>query len=325
VSIERVIGNREGLSRLSAIQFDLFELDGKRQELRRSGVVVDLPPQALRVLGILAERPDELVTRKEIQKALWPGQSFGDFDSRLNFSIKRLREALGDDAERPRYVQTVRNAGYRFIAPLREARSALSDPVDQLKLDEGGKQPDASVAAGQSSVFHLGRNGLMVALVAVATVAVAAATVLALRPREPAQAAFSGARMQAVSGSAEEQPYISFVSAVIPEAKQRIVIKGGGFGLHVAYARTDSPFLAIRDLTTHWAAGRIIPWNEDEVMVDVESWTDTEIVVSGFSGDYGVKGWGLAAGDELEVAVWNPQSGVGPALYRLTVIAEKVP
>jgi hypothetical protein len=54
-------------------------------------------------------------------------------------------------------------------------------------------------------------------------------------------------------------------------------------------------------------------------MVDVESWTDTEILVKGFSGDYGFKGWRLAAGDELEIAIWNPQSGVGPGLFHLAV------
>jgi hypothetical protein len=116
-------------------------------------------------------------------------------------------------------------------------------------------------------------------------------------------------------------PEIISVTPVLPRARQKIVIKGEGFGLHVSYVHTDSPYLAIRDLTTHWAAGRIIPQNSDEVMVDVESWTDTEIVVSGFSGDYGANGWRLAAGDELEVAVWNPQSGMGPALFHVTVTA----
>src|ERR1039458_5725251 len=104
----------------SSIRFDMFELDAQRGRLRRSGVPVDLPPQALKLLAILAERADELVTREEIQGALWPGQFYGDFDSRLSFAVRKLREALRDDAEQPRYIQTVRNAGYRFIAPVRE-------------------------------------------------------------------------------------------------------------------------------------------------------------------------------------------------------------
>ena len=89
--------------------------------------------------------------------------------------------------------------------------------------------------------------------------------------------------------------------------------------MHVAYARTDSPYLAIRDETVHWAAGRLMPHNWDEVMLDVESWNDNQIVITGFSGDYGKKGWKLAEGDELEIAIWNPQNGAGPALYRVHV------
>ncbi len=108
---------------------------------------------------------------------------------------------------------------------------------------------------------------------------------------------------------------------IAPQARQRIVIKGRGFGLHVPFAHTDSPYLAIRDETAHWAAGRLVPHNWDEVMLDVESWTDNEIVITGFSGDYGVKGWKLTAGDELEVAVWNPQNGIGPARYRELVVS----
>ncbi len=87
------------------------------------------------------------------------------------------------------------------------------------------------------------------------------------------------------------------------------------------YSHTDCPYLAIRDKTGNWAAGRLIPQNWDEVMVDVESWTDTEIVSSGFSGDYGKNGWKLNVGDEVDVAVWNPQSGAGPALYHVKVTA----
>ena len=101
------------------LRFHPFELEPENTLLRRGGVAVDLPPQALRILVILVARPSELVTRQEIKQALWPGESHGDLDSRLNFSVKKLREALGDSAEQPRYVQTVRNAGYIFIAPVR--------------------------------------------------------------------------------------------------------------------------------------------------------------------------------------------------------------
>jgi len=89
----------------------------------------------------------------------------------------------------------------------------------------------------------------------------------------------------------------------------------------VPFSRTDSPHLAVRDKTRDWAAGRIIAQNTDEVMVDVEKWTDDEIVIGGFSGDYGKKGWALVEGDKLEVAVWNPQSGSGPATFCAAVVS----
>jgi len=111
------------------------------------------------------------------------------------------------------------------------------------------------------------------------------------------------------------------VSPILPRRDQRIVITGKGFGLHTPYKDADIPFIAIRDTTANWAAGRIIPQNWDEVTLNVESWTDTEIVISGFSGLYGSRGWKLSPGDDIEVAVWNPQSAQGPALYHVTVAA----
>ncbi len=316
----------EGAQRWEAgsIWFDLFELDVRSGQLRRSGLPVDLPPQALKVLVMLAERPDGLVTRKELKEALWPGQSYGDFDSRLNFAVKKVREALGDDAEQPRYVQTVRNAGYRFIAPVRELHrlsAVLPASIDQpvpseflMNLVQG------TPVAGNGFQDRSDRLFLTLSMILLGAVTVAG--LLMLRQHWPGRPAASAVPASVVVTN-EENLRVFSVSEVIPESRQRIVIKGTGFGLHVPYARTDSPYLAIRDLTAHWSAGRMIPQNTDEVMVDVESWMDTEIIVSGFSGDYGKSGWKLSAGDELEVAIWNPQSGRGPALYRGRVMASQ--
>jgi DNA-binding winged helix-turn-helix (wHTH) protein len=141
------------------ILFDLFELDARNGQLRRSGLPINLSPQSLRVLVILVGRPGDLVTRKEIKDTLWPGESYGDFDSRLNFSVKKLREALSDDAERPRYVQTVRNAGYRFIAPVREippASLAIEGDVGTEVLTSAG-EPSGDGGQSASSRPGLGR------------------------------------------------------------------------------------------------------------------------------------------------------------------------
>jgi DNA-binding winged helix-turn-helix (wHTH) protein len=313
-----------------SLQFDIFELDCTNC-LTRSGLPVDAPPQALKILQLLATRPKKLVTRQEIKEALWPGQSYGDFDSRLNFTIRKLREALGDNAEQPRYVKTIRNAGYMFIAPLRTLQAtpvrspSLVDPELIGTIDDGGprESPTPNWSERQKSQLHT--QPLLLTVVASMVVASVVIFMLLVVPRSRNQPAISSAlakgRFPSGTTDVETRPAIASVSAIAPDPRQQIVIHGRGFGLHVPYARTDSPYLAIRDQTTKWAAGRLIPQNWDEVMVDVETWTDAEIVVSGFSGDYGKNGWKLTAGDDVEIAIWNPQSGVGPALYHVTVVS----
>jgi len=132
----------------------------------------------------------------------------------------------------------------------------------------------------------------------------------------------------AVSGRVENgtvTPVITSVTPVGPVSEQRIVIGGRGLGSYVAYVNQDTPYVAIRDKTAGWAAGRIIPQNWDEVTLSVASWTDSEIVVTGFSGAYGTRGWKLSVGDEIEIAVWNPQTHAGPGTYHLHVTAESPP
>jgi hypothetical protein len=128
-------------------------------------------------------------------------------------------------------------------------------------------------------------------------------------------------RHASVTVEANDPTEITFVSPILPQRDQTIIIRGRGFGLHTPYKNSDTQFLALRDLTTKWAAGRIIPQNWDEVMLDVKAWEDTQIVISGFSGSYGVKGWKLSPNDQIEIAVWNPQSGRGPSTYRTNVTA----
>ena len=103
---------------LPAIRFGTFEVDLRAGELRRNGSRVRLQEQPFQVLLALIERPGEIVTRDELQKKLWPADTFVDFDHSLNAAIRRLRDALGDSAENPRFVETVARRGYRFIAPV---------------------------------------------------------------------------------------------------------------------------------------------------------------------------------------------------------------
>lgn len=99
-------------------RFGIFEADVRTGELRRNGVKVKLQEQPFRLLTVLLEKPGEVVTRQELRTRLWPLDTFVDFDHSLNSAVKRLREALGDSADSPRFVETVARRGYRFLAPV---------------------------------------------------------------------------------------------------------------------------------------------------------------------------------------------------------------
>jgi TolB-like protein/DNA-binding winged helix-turn-helix (wHTH) protein len=103
------------------IHFGAFEVDLSSGELRKNGVKVRLPDQSFQVLAMLTENPGKVVTRDELRKKLWPGDTFVDFDDGLNSAVLRLRNALGDSAGKPRFVETLPRRGYRFLAPLNGA------------------------------------------------------------------------------------------------------------------------------------------------------------------------------------------------------------
>ena len=113
----------------SRLLFGAFELDLATSELRRSGSVVRLPPQPLKVLALLAGRPGELVTREELRAHLWGEETFVDFDRGLNFCVNQVRAALGDDADAPRFVETLPRRGYRFIAPVAGLPTPATSPA----------------------------------------------------------------------------------------------------------------------------------------------------------------------------------------------------
>src|SRR5215208_8199411 len=100
------------------VRFGPFELNRRTGELRKAGVRINLPDQPFQVLTRLLERPGELVTREELGQRLWPADTFVDFEHGLNAAVRRLRDALGDSAEMPRFIETLPRRGYRFIAPV---------------------------------------------------------------------------------------------------------------------------------------------------------------------------------------------------------------
>src|SRR6266480_5661199 len=98
--------------------FGLFQANAASGILSRSGVRVKIQEQPFRLLVLLLERPGEIVSREELRQKLWPEGTFVDFDGSLNVILKRLRAAIGDDPENPRFIETVPRRGYRFIAPV---------------------------------------------------------------------------------------------------------------------------------------------------------------------------------------------------------------
>jgi len=103
-------------------RFGEFDLDVDAGELRRNSRRLKLQPQPFKLLLLLVRRAGSLVSREEIRAELWPEGTFVDFDQSVNFSIKQIRDVLGDSAERPLYIETVPKRGHRFIAPMTKAR-----------------------------------------------------------------------------------------------------------------------------------------------------------------------------------------------------------
>ena len=111
------------------IRFGVFEVDLHTIELRKQGVRIRLPLQSFQVLEALLRQPGELVTRKELKEKLWPADSFGDFEHGLNAAVNRVREALGDSSDNPRFVETLPRRGYRFLAPVNGAPQSTAAGV----------------------------------------------------------------------------------------------------------------------------------------------------------------------------------------------------
>ncbi|MGB6722230.1 MAG: winged helix-turn-helix domain-containing protein, partial [Terracidiphilus sp.] len=101
------------------VQFGVFEADLSTGELRRSGIRVRLQSQPFRLLAVLVEHPGVVVSRETLQLELWGADTTVDFDHSLGIAVNKLREALGDSAENPRFVETLAKRGYRFIAPVK--------------------------------------------------------------------------------------------------------------------------------------------------------------------------------------------------------------
>lgn len=125
-------------------RFGVFEADLRTGELRERGRKIRLQEKPFQTLALLIEKAGDVVTREELREHLWPADTFVEFDANLNTAVKRLREALGDSAERPRYIETLPRRGYRFIIPVSKANGVeqrLSEPRQSQPKVSQGKSP----------------------------------------------------------------------------------------------------------------------------------------------------------------------------------------
>jgi DNA-binding winged helix-turn-helix (wHTH) protein len=129
----------------NVVRFDVFEVDLRAQELYKAGRKIKLQIQPFQVLAMMLERPGEVVTREEMQKRLWPADTFVDFDHSVNTAIKKLRQALGDDKNKPRFVETLPKRGYRFLAGVK--RPASSAAIAETRVAAPDAAKDAAVSA----------------------------------------------------------------------------------------------------------------------------------------------------------------------------------
>ena len=138
------------------LRFGAFEVDLREGELRKSGLRIRLQEQPFQVLVILLERPGKIVNREELRQRLWPSDTFVDFDHSLNSAVKKLREALGDQPDNPRFVETLHRRGYRFVAPVEgqpcasevqaDLQGLKQDPEERKAIPTPQSQPVARAA-----------------------------------------------------------------------------------------------------------------------------------------------------------------------------------
>ena len=166
------------------VRFGSFELDQVTGELRKGGVRIKLQEQPFRVLAELTKRPKELVTREELREKLWPGDTYVDFDQNLNAVIKKVRQALGDSAENPRFIETLPKKGYRFVYPVEGAGTRGSAPAPQR---EAVSKAEGKVKPPRDPVSRARRRWIAgIGIAAVVTFTIVIGSRLGLGPTETA-------------------------------------------------------------------------------------------------------------------------------------------
>ena len=160
------------------VRFGLFEVDLQAGELRKSGLKIRLQEQPFQILGALLDHPGEIVSREDLRRRLWPDDTFVEFDHSLNTAIGRLRDALGDSADNPRFIETLPRRGYRFIAPVERLNGAAS-------LQNGEQRPGSSPVEPPTETDSRPRAQWRVGMAAIVLVAAIGAGMYVLHQHYP--------------------------------------------------------------------------------------------------------------------------------------------
>ena len=164
------------------LRFGVFEVDLDSGELRKGGVKIKVQDLPFRFLAVLLERPGELVTREQLRKTLWPDGVYVDFDRSLNAAVSRIRDALSDSAEAPRFIETLPRRGYRFVAPVESELNGPPGPDAPPKGDAPAVDP------GRKRAYVYGLVAAGAGLLALLVVVLVGSGILPSRDREGAVA-----------------------------------------------------------------------------------------------------------------------------------------
>ena len=147
----------------TVVRFGIYEVDLDEGNLRKSGVRIKVQQQPFKVLQALLEHPGELITREQLHDRIWPDASFGDFDQAVNVAVAKLRMALGDSADNPRFIETVPRRGYRFIAPVAAEGGGDAPVLPETSNANGGH---GSVISAEAPKSYLGKRTIYALVIA---------------------------------------------------------------------------------------------------------------------------------------------------------------
>ncbi|HKS97128.1 MAG TPA: winged helix-turn-helix domain-containing protein, partial [Terriglobia bacterium] len=275
------------------VHFGVFAVDLKAGELRKHGLKVRLPEQPFQILRMLLARPGDVVLREEIQQQLWSDDTVVEFDHSINAAIKRLRQALGDDAERPLYVETIPRRGYRFIAPLNGAHPPGANPPVANQPAIPAAVP-AAPSLDPTSEQPARRRALRTPALAVglAVLAVAALFVWIARRRFPAAASLPEIKQRRLTSNSSDDPVTG--AALSPDGKY--VAYSDQNGLHLELIETGETHTFPAPPPANVQAGLPDDKSRESALLSPVAWFPdaTKLLVNRAGGDRSSSIWAVS-------------------------------